>query len=138
MNFETTQRKSSLAPENRTDRSLRNYHYSLRPNPEECSSHPLQGGKLKSQMDLFYYQRIQTQAGFVFAKVFYLRSFLCAIQCTSGTKRRNTTPSTLRTCIRSYFENPPILFIFKSVTALHQIGNRYNNQVLVLKPTMGP
>jgi hypothetical protein len=57
-NFLTTFRDKlwvpySLAPEDRTDRSVRNYHYSLRHNPEERSSHPLCGGSLKSQMDFF-------------------------------------------------------------------------------------
>ena len=45
---------SSLALEDRTDRSVRNYHYSLRHNPAERSSHPLRGGSLKSQMDFFF------------------------------------------------------------------------------------
>ena len=69
---------SSLAPEDGTDRSVINYHYSLRHNPEERSSHPLRVGSLQSHMDFFYYQHIQPQACFVFVKVFYLRScFMC-------------------------------------------------------------
>jgi len=33
--------------------SVRNYHYTLRNNPEERSSHPLRGGSLKSRKRLF-------------------------------------------------------------------------------------
>jgi hypothetical protein len=32
------------------ERTLRNYHFSLRPNPEERSSHLLRGGSLKSRV----------------------------------------------------------------------------------------
>jgi hypothetical protein len=69
---------SSLAPEDRTGKSVRNYHYSLHHNPEERSSHPLRGVTMKSQIDFFYYQYIQPQSGFAFAKAFYLRGcFMC-------------------------------------------------------------
>jgi hypothetical protein len=43
-----------LTPEDGTDRfaktAVRNYHYWLRNNPEERSSHPLRGGSMKSHM----------------------------------------------------------------------------------------
>ena len=40
-------------PTFRDNLSVRKYHYSLRNNPEERSSHPLRGGSLKSRTEFF-------------------------------------------------------------------------------------
>ena len=40
----------NMVPIGCSETSTRNYHYSLRSNPEERSSHPLRGGSLKSRM----------------------------------------------------------------------------------------
>ena len=46
-NYRSTEDGSTASPET----SVRNYHYSLRNDPEESSSHLLRGGRLKSQLE---------------------------------------------------------------------------------------
>jgi len=39
-----------MEPKSSPEKSVRNYHYTLRNNPEERSSHLLRGGSLKSHI----------------------------------------------------------------------------------------
>jgi len=43
-----------MGPIDRPESSVRNYHHPLHYKPEECSSHLLRGGNLKSRLLNFY------------------------------------------------------------------------------------
>jgi len=47
---ESQKRSKKMTPIGLPETSVRNYHYSLRNDPEERSSHLLRGGSLKSRM----------------------------------------------------------------------------------------
>jgi hypothetical protein len=58
-------KKSGMETIGYPETSARNYHYSLRNNPEERSSHLLHGGSLISRMVSVSFKEMQTEAKYM-------------------------------------------------------------------------